>query len=229
MRNLTDRSKAAARLTSRLGLSADDQCDAELLSHFEIEFAAAASALFVDRATDPRLCLVIDGFVRHEWSAPRRPDAVAVVYADDDWFEVQRSADRPAQTIAIRDSWVASVKTADLSRSLADAPDAACHVVAGLAKALHSANRFARDLALKDSPGRIAALLLDLERRFGRHEGCGVVVEHSLRQSDIARAAGCTRETATRVLGDFQRRGVLTKAPGTFVLHDRDWLVMRAR
>ena len=44
--------------------------------------------------------------------------------------------------------------------------------------------------------------------------------EVTIRQTDIASAAGCRRETASRVLAQLERDGLTTQGRGRIVVHD---------
>jgi CRP-like cAMP-binding protein len=62
---------------------------------------------------------------------------------------------------------------------------------------------FLRDASLLDAADRIVARLSDLGERYGVPERDGVRIELSLTQEDLARMAGCTRETVNRAMASL--------------------------
>jgi CRP/FNR family transcriptional regulator len=68
--------------------------------------------------------------------------------------------------------------------------------------------------ALKKSVGgRLAFLLLDLNRRFGRLRKGGSSLELALSRAEMAGMIGTTTETTIRILNDFQSKGILSLGP----------------
>jgi CRP/FNR family cyclic AMP-dependent transcriptional regulator len=63
--------------------------------------------------------------------------------------------------------------------------------------------RFLRDASLLDAAERIVARLSDLGARYGVAEPEGVRIELSLTQEDLARMAGCSRETVNRAMASL--------------------------
>lgn len=67
-------------------------------------------------------------------------------------------------------------------------------------------------LLLHDSGARIARHIADLARRHGVALPHGILVRIPLSQEHIAQLAGTSRETASKVLGDFTRAGWIRRA-----------------
>ncbi len=68
--------------------------------------------------------------------------------------------------------------------------------------------------------GKIAGLLMELARRFGRMHRTYVVIEPRLSQQDIAGLAGLRRETVSEVLAEFRQRGLIDRSRRTVLIHD---------
>jgi CRP-like cAMP-binding protein len=66
---------------------------------------------------------------------------------------------------------------------------------------------------------RVAWALADLARSIGRREGNVTVIKAAAIQKDVADLAGTTIYSVSRVLGELQRRGILTKERGRILLH----------
>ncbi|MFQ5597467.1 MAG: Crp/Fnr family transcriptional regulator [Nitrospiria bacterium] len=63
------------------------------------------------------------------------------------------------------------------------------------------------DLVFRDVPARLAHLLLDLARDYGRDTTHGVCLQIKITHQEIANLIGSIRETVSAVLGDFKRDG----------------------
>jgi CRP-like cAMP-binding protein len=68
-------------------------------------------------------------------------------------------------------------------------------------------------------PGRIADVLVDLGSRFGIEDTRGTILNLHITHGDLAGMVGCSRELATKVLIDFQRRGLITRDGRRLIIH----------
>jgi CRP-like cAMP-binding protein len=65
-------------------------------------------------------------------------------------------------------------------------------------------------------------LLLWMAKRFGRTSEKGQTIELRLTHQEIAEFLGATRVTITRLLNDFEKRGIIQRLPHQYiVLHDQ--------
>lgn len=76
---------------------------------------------------------------------------------------------------------------------------------------------------------RLAALLLDLSRRFGRTEGAAVRITLLLKREEVGELLGVTMETAIRLLAVFRDQGLIALEGRTITLVDTDRLARIAR
>lgn len=98
-------------------------------------------------------------------------------------------------------------------------PELSWAVAEVLAERLRRANERLQDLALHDARGRIRAVLRRLAADHGRQQpDGGVTIPLRMRHSDIARLAGVSRETATRVMGSLVEEHELAVSHGRIVL-----------
>ncbi|MGC5582777.1 Crp/Fnr family transcriptional regulator [Ornithinimicrobium sp. W1679] len=112
---------------------------------------------------------------------------------------------------------------------LADHPEVAMQMLAGLAHRLRRTNEGISDLVFTDVPGRVAKALLDLAERFGRRGEHGLLVAHELTQEELAQLVGASRETVNKALADFAHRGWISLGAKSVTLLDVDRLRRRAR
>ena len=67
---------------------------------------------------------------------------------------------------------------------------------------------------------RVIACLLDLATRFGSHLDKGVVIEAPITHQDIADSINMTRETASRVIEQLTKDGLVAQIDHLFVIKD---------
>ena len=129
----------------------------------------------------------------------------------------------------VSDSELISLGNDALRGFLAEHPEVAMQMLAGLAHRLRRTNEGISDLVFTDVPGRVAKALLDLSRRFGQRSEQGVQVDHGLTQEELAQLVGASRETVNKALADFASRGWLRLEARAVLLTDVERLQRRAR
>ncbi len=103
-------------------------------------------------------------------------------------------------------------------------PEVALQVIRILARRLRAAEREIEDLALRDVPGRLAALLLRLAEEYGEDHGRGIRLALRLTHQDVANMVGSTRETVTAMINRFRDENLLTVEQRIMIILDRDRL-----
>jgi CRP-like cAMP-binding protein len=74
---------------------------------------------------------------------------------------------------------------------------------------LHAANVRVQQLSALPVEGRIANLLLILSTKFGKPGDNGLLIQTPLARADVAAMTGTTYETASRVMSQFQKDGLI--------------------
>ena len=117
---------------------------------------------------------------------------------------------------------------ADVQRFLLSDPRIAARITAILGQRLVDMERRLSDTVFKSVPQRIATTLAALagqERRYVVGSRAPVV---ALTHEQIAALVGTSRETATKVLGDFADRGLIRLGRGRITLLDMTRIVAEA-
>lgn len=117
---------------------------------------------------------------------------------------------RSANVIALEDARVLTLSRDDFVRHLQERPTIALNILAEMSRRLRKADEVIGNLALLDVYGRVARVLIDLAQREGESTDEGVVIHERPTQQDLASMIGTSRETVSRVLSEFQRRGFLS-------------------
>lgn len=91
-------------------------------------------------------------------------------------------------------------------------PAFAIKLLKHLSKRLRNADEIISNLSLLDSYGRVARYLIELVKNEGRDIGNEYVIDNRPTHSVIASQIGTTRETVTRSLNDFIKRGIIRQS-----------------
>ena len=114
---------------------------------------------------------------------------------------------RSANVIALADSRVLVLKRDGFAEHIRKSPTTALNVMAELSRRLRRADEIIGNLATLDVYGRVAHIMIDLAKKDGEEVEGGILIRERPTQQDIASMIGTSRETVSRVLSEFQRRG----------------------
>jgi CRP/FNR family cyclic AMP-dependent transcriptional regulator len=106
-------------------------------------------------------------------------------------------------------------------------PRTALRVLQEVSRRLRQADRVIGNLALLDVWGRVAGKLRELARSDGVEVEEGIVLRERPTQSEIAAMVGTSRETVSRAISEFQRRGFI-QVTGKKMLLRRAFLIEEA-
>jgi CRP-like cAMP-binding protein len=140
-------------------------------------------------------------------------DVILSILRTGDFFGEMSLLDgepRSANVIATENSEVLVLSRDDFVSHLNDNPGTALNILAEMSMRLRHADEVIGNLALLDVYGRVARVLIDLASRDGETSDEGVIIRERPTQQDLASMIGTSRETVSRVLSEFQRRGFLS-------------------
>lgn len=126
---------------------------------------------------------------------------------------------RSASVIALEPTRALVLERAAFVRHLADFPPTAIAILAELSRRLRQADKVIGNLALLDVYGRVARLLKDLAAKDGVETDEGILIRERPTQQEIASMVGTSRETVSRALNDFAKRGLVTMNGKQILLH----------
>jgi len=114
---------------------------------------------------------------------------------------------RSASGVAAEDAKLLVLHRAQFAEHIAKSPTTALNVMSELSRRLRRADEIISNLALLDVYSRVAHIMIDLAKRDGQEVEEGILIREKPTQQDIASMIGTSRETVSRVLSEFQRRG----------------------
>jgi CRP-like cAMP-binding protein len=128
---------------------------------------------------------------------------------------------RTATAVAVEDTTVCVVHGPDFLAFLDDHPEASRALLRALARQLQAHEALVEDLLFLDLKGRVAKRLLGLvSPSLEELPDDGAVIPSVVTHADLASLSGGSRENVTRILSDFQRRGLVRRSGRRYVLKD---------
>jgi CRP-like cAMP-binding protein len=126
---------------------------------------------------------------------------------------------RTATAIALEDSTVWAAPGDLFLAFLAEHPDASRSLLRALAAQISAHESFVEDLLFLDLKGRVAKRLLQLvSPSLDQLPSDGTVIPSVVTHADLASLSGGSRENVTRILSEFQRRGLVIRDGRRYVL-----------
>jgi CRP-like cAMP-binding protein len=173
------------------------------------------------------LYVVAEGKVKVVLFGDSGREMILSVFQPGDFFGEMSLLDnqpRSATVIAMTDAKLLVLERQAFARHLVENPRSALAVLAELSRRLRKADEVIGNLALLDVYGRVARTLQELARRDGERTEEGVVIRDRPSGTDLGAMVGTTRESASRALSDFQRRGLLRQSGRRLILSNAFFL-----
>ncbi|HEY2028286.1 MAG TPA: Crp/Fnr family transcriptional regulator, partial [Myxococcales bacterium] len=116
---------------------------------------------------------------------------------------------RSANVVAVEESELLCLDREAFQTHLAAHPTTSLAVLAEMSRRLRHADEVIGDLALLDVYARVARTVRELAQKQGEPVDGGLLIKERPTQQEIAGLIGTSRETVSRALSDFARRGLL--------------------
>ena len=156
------------------------------------------------------LYIIAQGRVKVTLTGDNGREVILNILKEGEFFgEMSLVDDQPrsANVIAVEDSTVLILKREAFAEHMLKSPKTALNVLAELSRRLRRADEIIGNLATLDVYGRVAHIMIDLAKKDGEETEEGILIRERPTQQDIASMIGTSRETVSRVLSEFQRRG----------------------
>lgn len=156
--------------------------------------------------------IILSGKVKIVVNADDGREHILGLLTDNDFFGEMSLIDgqpRSASAIAVEDVQMITIQRDEFMKALRSNPDLTLKLLVTLSHRLRVADRNMESLAFLSAPGRVARLLLELGKEQGERTPDGLTFTHNMTRQELASLAGTSRETLTRVLMDYQDRGII--------------------
>ena len=132
---------------------------------------------------------------------------------------------RTTTAVALEDTTAVTIPGEAFMDFLDRHPEASRALLRALSRQIASHEVLIEDLLYLDLKGRVAKRLIGLvSSSFDTLPTDGAVVPSDVTHADLASLSGGSRENVTRILSDFQRRGLVKKSGRRYVLSNIDGL-----
>ena len=130
----------------------------------------------------------------------------------------------PASAVSMTKTRVLVFEQQKLEELILNYPPIAVKLLREMSHRLRRAQENVRDLALKDSSARVAGLLVFLAKKYGEEKKDKIVLDLSLTQKELANMIGSSRETVSRVLGQFEAQNIIKTSRKKIYVYELDKL-----
>ncbi|MGK9367657.1 Crp/Fnr family transcriptional regulator [Melioribacter sp. Ez-97] len=158
------------------------------------------------------LFIILSGKVKVSRTSEDGKEVILSILSENDFFGEMAILDgqtRSATVTAIEDSEIFIIQRNDFIELLKEHHDVALALLEELTRRLRSADVKIKALSLKDAEGKVATVLLELAESIGKIKQGKVELEKLPVQQDIANMAGTSRETISRTLHSFAKKGLI--------------------
>lgn len=158
------------------------------------------------------LFVIVSGKVKVARSSNDGREVILTILSDSDFFGEMAILDgqtRSATVTAIEDSELFLIQRNDFLNLLREYPEIAISLLQELTKRIRTADVKIKALSLKDAEGKVATVILQLADDLGKIKQGKVEIEKLPLQQDLANMAGTSRETISRTLHSFAKKGLI--------------------
>lgn len=183
--------------------------------------------IFMEGEPGEALYFVITGKVKISKMTEDGREQILHILQPGDVFAEVVLIDRgpyPATAETIEAGQIGLLMNDDVENLIRSTPDIAIKLLRLMSKRLRMAQIQVRDLALKDTYGRLASMLLMLGKDHGEETPDGMKIDLPLSRQELANLIGTTRETVTRILGDFKKFKCIELEKQAIILLNEDKL-----
>ncbi len=170
------------------------------------------SVILSEHETGSTFFIVIKGKVKLSRISEDGNEVILTTLSDSEFFGEMSLLDGSSRSVtvtAIEDSELLIIQRKEFINLLHSDPDISIALVVELTQKLRAANIKLKSLSLKDAEGKVAVVILQLADDIGKIRQGTVEIERLPFQHDLANMAGTSRETISRTLHTFAKKGLV--------------------
>jgi len=170
------------------------------------------SVILVEEEIGTALFVIIKGKVKVSRSSNDGREVILSILSDSDFFgemSILDGLNRSATVVALEDSELFIIQRKEFLDLLNKHPEITIALLSELTRRLRNADMKIKALSLKDAEGKVATVILQLADDIGKIKQGVVEIEKLPLQQDLANMAGTSRETISRTLHAFARKGLV--------------------
>jgi CRP-like cAMP-binding protein len=170
------------------------------------------SIILLEEDSGSAMFVIIKGKVKVARTSTDGREVILTILSESDFFGEMAILDglaRSASVIALEESELFIIQRDQFLELLKVHPEISINLLQELTKRLRNADMKIKALSLKDAEGKVATVILQLAEDIGKIKHGVVEIEKLPLQQDLANMAGTSRETISRTLHSFAKKGMV--------------------
>ena len=170
------------------------------------------SVVLFEHETGSALFVIVNGKVKVSRVSDDGKEVILTILGESDFFGEMAILDgqsRSANVTAMEDSELFIIQRSEFLDMLHSHPEIAVALLQELTSRLRAADMKIKSLSLKDAEGKVATVILQLADDLGKIRQGTVEIDKLPYQHDLANMAGTSRETISRTLHSFAKKGLV--------------------
>ncbi len=170
------------------------------------------SVILLEEDAGSAFFVIIKGKVKVSKSGTDEKEVIFSILAESDFFGEMALLDgqnRSASVIATEETELFIIQRTDFLNLLKEHSEISIALLQELTKRLRAADAKIKSLSLKDAEGKVATVILQLADDIGKIKQGIVELDKLPLQQDLANMAGTSRETISRTLHTFAKKGLI--------------------
>lgn len=170
------------------------------------------SVILMEEEAGTALFVIITGKVKVSRNSTDGREVILSILGESDFFGEMAILDglnRSASVIAIEESELFIIQRNEFIDLLKAHPEISIALLQELTARLRQADMKIKSLSLKDAEGKVATVLLQIADDIGKIKHGIVEIEKLPLQQDLANMAGTSRETISRTIHSFAKKGLI--------------------
>jgi CRP-like cAMP-binding protein len=181
------------------------------------------SIILLEEEAGAALFVIVSGKVKIVRTDDDGREVILSILGENDFFGEMAILDglaRSASVVAITKADLFMIHRRDFLNLLTDFPAVAISLLKELTMRLRKADSQIKSLSLKDAAGRVANVILQLADDIGRIRKGRVEIDELPLQQDLANMAGTSRETISRMVHMFIKKGHVELQGNKLIIND---------
>ena len=181
------------------------------------------SIILLEEETGAALFVIVSGKVKIVRMDDDGREVILSILGESDFFGEMAILDgltRSATVVATSKSELFMIHRKDFLKLLNDYPMVSIALLKELTSRLRKADAQIKSLSLKDAAGRVATVILQLADDVGIFRKGRVEIDELPLQQDLANMAGTSRETISRMVHKFIKKGFLQLQGNKLIIND---------
>ena len=168
--------------------------------------------ILMEEESGTALFVIVTGKVKVARCSNDGREVILTILSDSDFFGEMAILDgltRSATVTSLEGTELFLLQRNDFMNLLHEHPEISVALLQELTKRLRAADMKIKALSLKDAEGKVATVILQLADDIGKIKQGKVEIDKLPLQQDLANMAGTSRETISRTLHSFAKKGLV--------------------